>query len=86
MDKNKDNNKIYIGTLYRFGYDLTCVDNTEKRVVDALMKEYDRAYRQSNDGLDPRKQYSGRSKKSDYAVAKSEIGICETTLGEVEWQ
>ena len=83
---DKDNNKIYVGTLYRFGYDLTCVDKTEKRVVDALIKEYDRTYRKVNDGLDPKKQYSNYSKRSDYAVAKSEIGICATTLGKVEWQ
>ena len=80
----KSKRSAYLSTLYRFGYDLVCVGATKKEVVDAIMKNYDEAY-QSENGCDPRKQFSYGPDSSDYDTAKSELYVREMDFGCVEW-
>lgn len=68
--------KIYIGTLYRFGYDLTVAAETEKAARSALVKEYNKTYRRIN-GHDPSKEEI-RNRNED-------IEIQEFIIGQVEW-
>ena len=86
MKENDKKNGVYLGTLDRFGYELSCVGKTKKQVVDAIMKNYEEAYKRSNDGLDPRKAHSYVAGSSDYAVAKNDIGVEWMEIGVVEWR
>ena len=76
---------IFVATLNRFGYTLTCVGQTEDECIKTMMKEYTRAYKQWNDGLSPRKEFSYYGGCSDYDLAKEEICVTEMPFGKVEW-
>ncbi len=80
-------NKIYIGTLDRFGYELTVVCNTEPECKDELLKEYVKAYKKRNGG-NPRKEiaYDRHSENSYYIEAEEDIVIREYTIGKVVWE
>lgn len=68
--------KVYVGTLYRFGYDLTVVADSEKAVRSALVKEYNRAFKLRN-GCKPNSEEI-RNRNED-------IEIREFVFGQVEW-
>ena len=76
--------KVYIGELERFGYTLTAVDTSKKRVVDALMAEYVETYKDYN-GTDPRREKDDYSGFTYYRDAKECIEIRELEIGKVEW-
>ena len=84
MKKSENKNIVYFGTLYRFGYDLTCANTSKKKVIDAIMAEYATVYEKENN-LDPRKVYSYDPKRSDYTVARNDVEIREYEMGKVEW-
>ncbi len=77
--------KFFVGTLERFGCTLLCVGETEKDVLAAIMKEYEKAYKSRNDRLSPCKEFSYQPNMSDYAVAKEEVYVRELAPCEVEW-
>lgn len=71
-----DHNTIVIGRLYRFGYDLEVVGRTEAAVRKALVREYNRAYKEIN----------GTKPTSDEIRRRNEdIEIHIMTIGQVEW-
>jgi hypothetical protein len=78
--------KVYYGTLYRFGYDLNCIDKSKKACEQAIMDEYEEVFKRQNDGLDPRESFDRDDKKSDYDIAKSEIEWNELEFGKVAWR
>lgn len=69
-------NKIFIGTLDRFGYELRVVTNSEEEARKLLMKEYKNAYEEIN---------HCKPSKETFRIAKDEIFVDEVTLGKVEW-
>ena len=80
--------KAYIGSLYRFGYELTTIGTTKKAVVDAIMAEYEEAFRNMN-GTDSKEEiYDGAfsdGETSFYDEAKGDLEIRDMTVGKVEW-
>ena len=78
--------KIYIGTLYRFGYDLTVVCKTRQDCIDKLLEKYLEIYKSRNDD-DPMEEiaYDHYSDKTYYETAKEDIEIREYTLDKAEW-
>lgn len=79
--------KVYLASLYRFGYDLTTVETSEEKAVNAIMTEYVRAYKDIN-GTDPTEDISNDyydNSETYYEVAKQEIDITEMVIGKVEW-
>lgn len=68
--------KIYIGTLYRFGYDLTVAAETEKAARSALVKEYNRAYKMRNNCKPSSEEIRNRNE---------DMEIQEFIIGQVEW-
>lgn len=78
--------KIYMGELDRFGYMLTCIDKTKKACEQALMDEYERAYKHQNGGMDPRDSNEHDDKLNDYDYAKKDIVWTEMNLGNVDWR
>ena len=81
---------MYLGTLDKFGYDLTVIGNSEEEVVTALMKECEKHYKNIH-GVSPKKdRYYGVSaidpKDTFYSKAKEDIEIQELTVGQVEWR
>lgn len=79
----KQKNMVVMGTLYRFGYDLTVAGRTEKEVHDALMAEYDRAYAQDND-LDD--EWEVEEYHRLRANAEEDIEYTVLEYGKVEWR
>lgn len=77
--------KIYIGSLYRFGYDIQVAAKTEKEVKELLMAEYLKTYLEWNDGEDPREEESEWG-NTYYENAEECIEIVEMELGKVEWR
>ena len=82
--------KIYLGELYRFGYTLTYVGESEEEVKKAIMKEYVKAYKDQNGGRHPSREVDYRygDKSTYYANAKEDIEIRELEMGKgakVEW-
>ena len=81
-------NKVYIGTLDRFGYDITVVCKTEQECKDKILEEYVKAYKSRNNDSDPCEDiaYGRHSENTYYAEAEEDIEIREYTLGKVEWE
>ena len=79
--------KMYMGTLYRFGYDLQCLCKTKEECKEKLMKEYERVFRLQNNDEDPREDiaYEYYSDLSYYDNAKEDIEIREYEIGKVGW-
>ena len=72
----------YLGTLYRFGGNITCLDTDASNAVKQIMDRYEKMYRESNDGDDPHKIYEHNNRMSDYDVAEEDIELEEYKLGE----
>lgn len=87
--KKEKNDTIYIGILYRFGYELTAAGRSEGDVKKTIMREYVRAYENYN-GDDPRKElydeFGYDEKTTMYDMALEEIEITELEVGKVEWR
>ena len=75
---------VYVGTLYRYGYDLTVVDDSPEKVEKALMDEYEKHF---EDG-DPKEEiaYDRYSDLTYYEEARQSIEISEFKFGKVEWR
>lgn len=71
-----DVKKVFLASLYRFGYDLYVVGRTEKEAKDAIKEAYIQTYMDWNDGEKP----SAHEKQ----VAFDEIFVSELAFGEVE--
>lgn len=88
--KKEKNDTIYIGTLYRFGYELTAAEMSEDDVKKIIMDEYIIAYEKYNDGDDPREipydEYGDDEETTMYDEAIEDIEIMELTIGKVEWR
>lgn len=81
--------KIYVASLYRFGYELTVAAKKKKDAVDALMMEYEKTFAAMNPGTDCRTEESDRpydDGKTFYDSAMESIEISTMTLGVVEWR
>ena len=87
MAKKKKDGKqmIFVGTLYKFGYDLTTVGFTEKDVKDALIAEYIRYYKLEN-GCHPSEEEHPRWGGTYLSNAIDDIEIMELEVGTVEWR
>ena len=68
---------VYMGILYRFGYDLTVIGESEKSVRSALVKEYNRTYKEIN---------GSRPTSDEIRRRDADIEIHEFTMGKVEWR
>lgn len=77
--------KFYIGTLYRFGYDIQVAGKTEAEVKSLLMAEYLKTYLEWNGGEDPREEETAYG-NTYYEEAEESIEIVEMELGKVEWR
>lgn len=81
-------NKIYLGKLYRFGYELTAAGHDVNEVIDAIMGEYFNHYARINYS-DPTEDESDRWYADDgqtaYDVAKDDIEITELKPNTVCW-
>jgi len=89
--------KVYIGTLYRLGYELTVCAKKKKDVVQFLMDEYEKLFVEKY-GFDPRSQAYGRrfekkydigtswydAAKEDIEISATELEISASELGKVE--
>jgi len=75
---------MVLATLYRFGYELTTIAETEEEATKAIMKEYTRAYKQEN-GTTPGKDMYDEG-VSYYAQAKEDINYHDIEIGKVEWR
>lgn len=78
---------VYMGTLYRFGYDLTVVETTEEKAINAIKESYIKAFIDIN-GFHPDDEESDRwcaDGKTWLEEAVSDIEITKMALGEVEW-
>lgn len=78
---------MYIGTLYRFGYDLTVVETTEEKAINAIKESYIKAFINQN-GVHPDDEESGRyfaDGRTWLEDAIADIEITKMTIGEVEW-
>ena len=62
---------------YRFGYDLTVIEETEEKAIKALMKEYRRTYKNIN---------SEPPTKEEIRNAEEDIEIQVYKIGEVVWR
>ncbi len=71
--------KIYIGTLYRFG-EIICADSDKENCEKVIMDDYERRYLAENDE-DPRDSYYREEHRSDYDVARDDIEWQEFELG-----
>lgn len=82
-------NKVYIGTLERFGYELTVICKTEQECKDLLLKKYEETYKNRNENCDPREDIAydrGYEDKTYYELAEEDIYITEMELNKVEWR
>ncbi len=81
--------KYYLGTLYRFGCNLECIETNKAKCEQALMDEYETIFKKQNNELDPRKSFehkvAGFTNKNDYEYAKDCIEWREFEKGRVEW-
>lgn len=75
--------EIYIGTLERFGDIMLCIDKSPAKVMDAIMSKYTEIYENINK-VSPKEQFSYDENKSDYDIAKENVYIRKSSLGEVE--
>ena len=83
--KTADNGKkIYLGTLYRFGSDYTCVDTNKKACEQAILDAYRHTYIMEY-GDDPVETSSRAAGKSDMEAARDDIEWKELTIGNVEF-
>lgn len=81
--------KLYIGSLYRFGYDMTVICEKKKDCIRLLMDEYVREWKKWNPGTDCMTEESDKSwdaGKTFYQSAKEDIEIRELNLNKVTWQ
>lgn len=80
---------VYIGTLYRFGYDLRVVTTAKAEAFYLLMDAYDKAYYQRNgfNSLEALKAdpQMGAYFRKDRANAQEDIDINKVDIGKVEW-
>ena len=68
---------VWIATLYRFGYDLTVVGETEEECRNAMSEEYIKAF----DGFDP----DDEECREYYECAMSEMYCRFMEFGNVKW-
>ena len=88
MANNKsENRKLYIGRLFRFGYELTCIDATREGCRKALLREYVATF-ESKNGKDPKMEiaYDLGVDKTYYQYARECIEIRCYNLGKVQWE
>ena len=81
--------KIYVASLYRFGYELTVAAKKKNDAIAALMQEYEKEFESRNPGTDCRIEESDRPYdygKTFYHAAMEDIEISEMTLDVVEWR
>lgn len=88
MANKKEKKVIYMAELDRFGYYLTAVADTQRKAVNAIMRDYTTAYIDRN-GTDPKEDESDRSYAEGltaYEAAQEDIIVREYVLnGPVEW-
>lgn len=81
--------KYYLGSLYRFGYNLECIETNKAKCEQAIMEKYEETFKKRNDGLDPRESFehqeAGWTDNNDYDYAKECIEWREYEKGKVEW-
>lgn len=77
--------KAYLAQLERFGHYLTAVGKTKGEAHDAVMTAYKKAFKDSNDGVDPAKDFFPGSDQTYLQVAEDEIFVTSINLGEVIW-
>lgn len=87
MSKTKTSERLFLGTLDRFGYELTVIAHTEEECKKALMKEYLRVFKRDNPNLNPKKDLWDErySDMTFYEAAMNDIGFVEMEVGKVEW-
>ena len=77
MAKKKEKRSVIVASLYKFGYELTCVTETREEAEALLLKEYKKTYKQWN-GTGP--------DKATIEEVKDYIEYWETEFGVVEWR
>ena len=77
MAKKKENRSVVIASLWKFGYELTCVTDTKEEAEALLLKEYRKTYKKWNG------EYPG---KETIEEVKEYIEYWETEFGVVEWR
>lgn len=87
---------VYFSEIERFGYTLRCIGRTEDEVRNAMIEEYVKNYKATNDGADPRKAYelikSGVDETDEYEIDASyyetfleELYVDKVEFGNVKW-
>ena len=79
-----DKKRFYLGTLERFGYELTAIGFTEKDVKDTLKNEYIGTFIAENE-VHPSKSTDGYG-DNYLEKALEDINIWELEVGAVEWR
>lgn len=77
MAKKQEKKPVVVASLYRFGYELTCVMETKEEAEKLLLKEYRKTYKDWN-GCYPDKE--------KIEEVKEFIEYWETEFGIVEWR
>lgn len=85
MASKKTKQTIYIGSLYRFNYELTTVGFTEEDVKKTLLKEYVKHFKIWNDGLEPSEEID-RWGKTYLESAEEDMEVLDLEVGKVEWR
>ena len=80
---------VWVATLYRFGYTLLVVENTDQKARDAMAAEYARAYFSWNEVKDyntveEMAEYD-EEYKAFFSVAMREVNCRKLEYGKVEW-
>lgn len=76
---------IYIGTLERFGYELTVASKSYKAAEEALIEKYIEAYMNTNNGEHPDDDTNGWG-QTYLESAKEDIVVIRYEIGKVEWR
>ena len=78
-------NGVWIAELERFGYTLRAVCKTDTEAVNAVMSEYERAFKEEN-GYDPDEEDSYGDDRSYWDVALDEVYVRFVEFGKVNWE
>ena len=81
----KISKKVIVGTLYRFGGTITCVDEDSNKCLESIMEMYEDLYRKNCDGDDPHKVFEHSETTSDYDYAIEDVEWNEYELGEPQF-
>ncbi len=77
--------EIFLGTLYRFGGVIQCLDKNKENCEKAIMDKYEQMYTAQNNE-DPRSSFEHSTTQNDYEYAKECIEWDSFNPGKAEFR